>query len=202
MKTPTPAIMRELRSMMPFHPLTLQEAMTIAEAQATVLLHLLDITEPAVDINQLVSLPRVTFQADSDLAEHDFASSSSWQKGRWIIRINPKHGLGKQRFAIAHELKHILDARAAQHAYQGLAETSDQRHECVEYLADHFAACILIPRTWVVRAIHRGYRGVRQLAMLFMVPPTVMQTRLRQLDLTFEPDSGTKSTTNDVTERF
>jgi Zn-dependent peptidase ImmA (M78 family) len=188
--------MRELRSMMPFHPITLQEAMTIAEAQATVLLHLLNITEPAVDTDRLTALPRVSVIPDEDLAAHGFASTSSWQKGRWVIRINPRHAIGKQRFAVAHELKHILDARAAQHAYQALAATAEQRHEYVEYLADHFAACVLVPRGWVVKAMHRGYRGVRQLAMLFMVPPTVMQTRLRQLGITFDRNT-TSSTPHD-----
>jgi Zn-dependent peptidase ImmA (M78 family) len=190
MATPT-FIMRELRGMMPFHPLTLQEAKTIAEAQATILLHLLNVTEPAVDTDELIArIPRVAICFDEELAKHGFASSSTWQRGRWVIGVNPKHDLGKQRFAAIHELKHIIDARAATHAYQSLAEEAGQRHEYIEHLADHFAACLLMPQAWVLKAIRGGYRGVRQLAMLFMVPPTVMRTRLRQLGITFEPQSA------------
>lgn len=186
MATPTSTVMRELRGMMPLHSLTLQEATTLAEAQATVLLHLLGITEPAVDTDELISaIPRAAIRQDEELAKHGFTSSSTWQHGRWVIRINPKHDLGKQRFAVLHELKHIIDAHAAEHAYQELAAEATERNEQVEYLADHFAACVLVPRTWVLKAIRRGYRGVRQLAMLFMVPPTVMRTRLQQLGISF-----------------
>ncbi|MEO6318843.1 MAG: ImmA/IrrE family metallo-endopeptidase, partial [Acidimicrobiales bacterium] len=52
-----------------------------------------------------------------------------------------------------------------------------------ERLCDYFAACLLMPRSWVKQAYGSGVQDVVALAERFEVSPQAMQVRLLQLGL-------------------
>ena len=102
-----------------------------------------------------------------------------------IIVVNSRERRVRQRFTIAHELGHyFLD-----HGRKSFAEPGGRSLR--EREAERFAACLLMPAAWVrhywaaYAANYENRLGV--IAELFMVSPTALKRRLKELGLK-EPD--------------
>jgi predicted transcriptional regulator len=184
----TKNVIRELRSMLPQRALNIIEARVVAEAQATTLLELLRIDQAPVDVGQIALLPRVRVDLLSDLPETSSSGISRWHGGWWVIQISRKIPLQRRRFSLAHEFKHVVDAGSAERVYETLGGGNPDEHEIrVEEIADYFAACLLMPRQFIVQAIKQGAGDVYSLALLFTVSPIAMKRRLHDLGFRVEP---------------
>jgi Zn-dependent peptidase ImmA (M78 family) len=87
----------------------------------------------------------------------------------------------RQRFSLAHELKHVIDHPFIARAYPSLGRrTTQQRGEA---MCDYFAACLLMPRPWVKRAWFSRVQQVDALAEMFGVSEQAMTYRLTDLGL-------------------
>lgn len=184
------ALLTALRRDMPIRPMAFYEHLIVAERQATRLLRQLGQLEPGVSLDWLtdgslgnidvVMLPRWRMESLSGM--------SSWQDGRWVIGINKAQPHARRRFTLAHEFKHVLDAHRDKITYSRL--TTEQR----EQIADYFAACYLMPKTWLRRAWTGGLQDPEALAGLFKVSQPAMQKRLRYLQFVdAEPDRPVNS---------
>jgi Zn-dependent peptidase ImmA (M78 family) len=80
-----------------------------------------------------------------------------WSHGRWLILLNAADSRGRQRFSLAHELKHILDHPFVTILYARWGESTDQ----AEQACDYFASCLLMPSRWLRQAWAEGMRDVR-----------------------------------------
>lgn len=177
-------IVRLLRSMLPQCPITLHQAKVIAEAQANELLHIYGVTTPAIDVDVLCALPGVSIVKGYDLSARGHTSESVWERGHWTIRISPDNTRTRRRFDLAHETKHIIDGHAKRVAYKLLGgRNRAARERAIEEIADHFAACLLMPKLWLTWAVSHGHHDLPQLAAVFMVSPIAMSKRLRNLGL-------------------
>jgi predicted transcriptional regulator len=181
-----PSTMRTLRGIMPARPVSLTEAYMLAERQATELLRLLDVHEVPVPVARLNELPRVEIQVEP---RHRMLNKSGfshrWENGRWLIVVNKHDVPGRRRFTLAHEFKHVLDHSIVNIAYAQLGHgDASRQHRQIEHLCDHFAACLLMPRTVVKRAWGSGIQDIDALAGLFKVSASAMQVRLDYLGLT------------------
>jgi Zn-dependent peptidase ImmA (M78 family) len=170
--------LRQLRDFVPIRPLTSVESFQIAERQASRLLELRGVSQEPVPESVITQLPRIHVE---HLVPSPVAGASQWSRGRWLILINGNDPVGRQRFTLAHELKHVLDSRF-DHVplYPADNPASSER---IEAICDFFAACLLMPRPWVKRAWREGPRDVRSLACRFKVSRQAMQMRLQQLGL-------------------
>jgi Zn-dependent peptidase ImmA (M78 family) len=169
----------KLRAVLPLRPLNLSEAITIAELQATKLLDLLDVRQPAVDIAKIGDLPKIDIRLEPRHRMPTLAGFSQWADGRWLIVINRDSVPGRRRFTLAHEFKHVIDHHAARVAYRNLGHGNRHRHDQqIEFICNHFAACVLMPRVWVKRAWASGLQDEEALAGLFNVSIEAMHTRL------------------------
>jgi Zn-dependent peptidase ImmA (M78 family) len=181
------SIIRDLRSIRPARPyIDKNEAFAVATEQAHELLKFLNITGPAVDVAQIIHLPRIRVVVDSDLHSRGLSGATGWQDGHWLIAINKKDSLTRRRFTLAHEFKHILDAPTDRQAYQHLGVDEEDRGAIMEEVADCFAANLLMPQLFVTRAIRTDIRDLQRLAALFVVSQYAMRRRLRDLGLTIE----------------
>lgn len=88
----------------------------------------------------------------------------------------------RQRFSLAHELKHVIDHRFAKLIYSQFPET--ERADMIERLCDYFAGCLLMPRPWVKRIYCSGLQHLPDLAEAFGVSQAAMSVRLSQIGLT------------------
>lgn len=174
-----PSVVAELRAVCPHRPLTFGEGLRVAELQANRLLAASAIREPAVPDSVITGLPRIAVER---VGRIPVSGSVRWSKGLWLISLNRYEPAGRQRFSLAHEFKHVLDAPFGDSLYpewRGLG-AGDR----AEQVANHFAACLLMPKAWVRRTyFNRGVMSVPRLAASFEVSQTAMRYRLESLGL-------------------
>lgn len=182
----TPSLLTRLRDLAPRRPLSLFEALRLAELQANRLLELSNVTRLPVPSEIISSLPRICVDYDFDMPDHA-AGASVWDTTRktWVITINPTHPDTRQHFTLLHEYKHILD-----HGQPGLRGNVSSRYYGLtptEYVADYFAGCVLMPKRLVKRAWVKGVQRPRDLALAFDVSEAAISVRLRQIGLVERP---------------
>lgn len=161
-----------LRSLVPRRLLTIHEAELVAELQANRLLELAGLPQPPMPNELITDLPRVSVRLDPDLP---VSGSAQWVRGRWLISINASEPWRRQRFSLAHELKHVLDHPVVDIAYAG--------PEAAEHIADQFAACLLMPRREIKRVWGQQMQTLTALAEHFGVSERAVAVRLQNLGL-------------------
>lgn len=186
-------MIEQLQALVPRRLLNRDEALAVAEQQAARLRSALRVDDACLTDRDLLSLPGVRIEGVGDLG----VSGATRRVGAlWVILINRDEAKVRQRFSIAHELKHILDDQAtlALHRRGILRPGHDW---LTERICDYFAACFLMPKLWVKRAWVTGSQNPIDLAKLFEVSFDAMRIRLDQLGLV-EPTSRCAITDLDV----
>lgn len=166
-----------LRNLIPHRLLTYSEAMRLAELQANRLRELIGLDKAYFPEEVITEWPRIEVQRRFDLP---VSGLTYWQRGGWVIGLNASEPLGRQRFSLAHEFKHVLDHTTKQWLYPASALMSPT--DKAESLADYFAACLLMPKRHVKRLYGQGER-IGELAESFQVTPRAAAVRLSQLGL-------------------
>ncbi len=172
-------LLERLRTLTPPRSLSSSEARFIAERQATRLLDELHLHGPAVPDAVLAELPFLT------VAQHaSFQASgvSTFTGKGWLILLKRDEPKVRQRFSLAHELKHILDDPFIARLYPSLGH--DSAHARAERICDYFSGCLLMPKRWLLRDWCSGRQNVERLAARYHVSRAAMRVRLRQLGLT------------------
>jgi Zn-dependent peptidase ImmA (M78 family) len=99
-----------------------------------------------------------------------------------VIALNRDEPLVRQRFSLAHETKHLLDIPFGDVLYPATGGMSGG--ERAEQVADHFAACLLMPKRWVRSAFfNQAITDPRRLAARFDVSQPAMRVRLASLGM-------------------
>lgn len=176
------SLLARLRSVVPVRALTQSEALRVAELQANLLIKELEISEAPIPETVVAEFPRVHVQRLSPIP---VSASAQWAKGRWHIVLNGAEPLVRQRFSLAHEFKHVLDAPFIDFIYPEARGVN--QHDRAEQVADFFAACLLMPRMWVKRAWGTGTQQLPTLARRFGVSQAAMRVRLLQTGLVEPP---------------
>lgn len=173
------SVIADLRRLCPHRPLTVAEGFRVAELQAARLLTAQGIAAPPVPEAVIGTLPRVQIERAAWMED---SGCVTWSKGRWVIVLNRSEPHTRQRFSAAHETKHILDAPFGDTLYpawRGLGSG-----ERAEQAADHFAACLLMPKAWVRGAFfNEGVSDIEDLAARFDVSRPAMRVRLTSLGM-------------------
>jgi Zn-dependent peptidase ImmA (M78 family) len=148
----------------------------VAETQANRLLRLSGQTQPPVGEEIIAELPGIEIERVTTVKAQ---AAVKWTHGRWLILLNAAEPRGRQRFSLAHELKHILD-----HPFVTILYTRrDGSTEQAEQVCDYFASCLLMPRRWLRQAWAEGVRNEHALARRFGVTPQAVKVRLLQVGL-------------------
>lgn len=175
-------VVASLRDFVPMRPLSRPEAYRIAELQAIRFLSLASVQTPPVPVSAISSLPKLQVQRLSPLP---VSGATEWSHGRWLILLNGGEPVGRQRFSLAHEFKHILDHRFLDLLYHQIP--APDRHDFIEGVCDYFASSLLVPRPWLKRAWGDGMQNLSELARHFGVSQVAMQVRLTQVGLGERP---------------
>jgi Zn-dependent peptidase ImmA (M78 family) len=175
-----PSVITQLRDLVPIRPLTRLEALKIAELQAIRFRELVGALDPSLPEEAISGLPRV--QVERTWAPAMVDAVTQWSHGRWLVALNNAKPAVRQRFSLAHELKHILDDRFIRIIYNGVADPRE-RHDWIELVCHHFAACLLMPRPLIKQHFYSGVQRTADLALLFDVSQEAMQRRLQDLQL-------------------
>lgn len=168
-----------LRSIIPPRPVQAWEARRFAEQQANCLRSLVGDPDPCLDLKKIELLPRVDVSRVRKLGP---SGSTTWRHGSWRIQINGSEALVRQRFTLAHEFKHVLDAPALEISYANISNRFDGDQQ-IESICNHFAACLLMPKNWVKRLWRENVQDLDELAASFGVSTSAMSVRLQTLEL-------------------
>lgn len=168
-----------LRTLLPARTMTWSEAHSIAERQATLLLHLFSITEPPVPQFVISSLPGIVVDWRADWPTSGMAVKA---RDHWRIVLRSSETRQRQRFSLAHEFKHVVDDPVIDRTHAHLKP--HRRQERAERLCNYFAACLLMPRPWIKHDYCSGIQRVEALARRYYVSQEAMTTRLSELGLT------------------
>lgn len=167
-------ILHALRALTPHHHISLVEALRLAEQQADLLRELLAVTTDAFPIDALGTIPRVHLETDCESA---VPATRSWDGHSWHIRVRANLTSSQQATLALHQLKHIIDhpVRAAVDDPRPFIGAAAR-----ELVADHFAACALIPHT---RLSATTTADPNALAARFDVDPAHLERRIRETGL-------------------
>ena len=170
-----------LRAMVPRRPLGLREAEGVAERQANRLRSELELLGPIVSEDDLTSLPWLTVTRRESFPTSGMATKTDYG---WVIVLNSSEAMVRQRFSLAHEIKHVLDdglidlgggLYPSTHGY-----SADERTERV---CDRFAAALLMPKVLLRADWADGLQDIAKLARRYHVSRAAMSVRLSQLGL-------------------
>jgi hypothetical protein len=175
------SVLRTLRALVPQRRLTYFESLRIAELQANRLLELFDVEGPQVPSELMTELPRFVVRVADDLP---VSGSTHWENGRWVITLNGSEPYVRQRFSLAHEFKHAVDHSSKQYLY-GDVENDPAARDQAERVADHFAACLLMPKRWV-KSQWVGSQQLGPLSRKMGVSSRALSVRLYHLGMAVE----------------
>lgn len=176
-------LITELRKLIPNKQLTYGQASTLAKKQANTLRTLIGSKHAAFDLSWLFKRDDLTIELRPEYKMPNHTSGITTRvNGAMVIFLNANEGHLRQRFTLAHELKHALDFDLVDSAYSGLGRGNAKlQADQIEWLCNRFAACLLMPKVWVNRLWSRGLHDPVALAHLFQVSPEAMTIRLRTL---------------------
>lgn len=181
--TAPPELFIELRQLVPSRPLTYGQARTLAERQATRTRRVLKSRDAALDLSWLLNRPdvTVTFRPEYKMPDNTSGMTTKINE-QLVIFMNANELYLRQRFTLAHEFKHALDFEDAETIYSKLGSgDAELRANQVEWICNHFAACLLMPKLWVNRLWANGIQDPLAMAAIFKVSAEAMKVRLDTL---------------------
>ena len=176
------SVLTLLRSLVPRRDLALWESYRIAELQANRLLRYFDVQTTAVPSEIVSELPRIRIEREHSLP---VSGAAHWNGRYWVITLSADEHRLRKRFSLMHEFKHIVDHTTKDYLYHDRPGLS--AHEQAERVADHFAACLLMPKRVVKRLWGERHQDLTALAETLQVSPAAVRYRLDQLGLTERP---------------
>jgi len=170
-----------LRAIVPRQPLGLREAEGVADRQANRLRAELRVLGPAITEDDLVSLPWLTVTRRENFPTSGMATKTDYG---WVIVLNSSEALVRQRFSLAHEIKHVLDdGLPEQNGGLYLSTGGYSSDERTERVCDRFAAALLMPKVLLRADWADGLQDIAKLAKRYHVSRAAMTVRLSQLGL-------------------
>jgi Zn-dependent peptidase ImmA (M78 family) len=182
MNNQTSSTLRSLRAVTPHREVTFDEALRVAELQASKLAEQLDPGHEGLRDYHLATMPRITVVYETI----PVSGMSHWNGQLWVIAIAKGDSLARQRFTALHEFKHIIDHGQANLLYVGSRRHT--RDEQAELAADYFAGCALVPKRLLKAAWGCGIQRVPDLASHFAVSEQAIEVRLSQTGLSTAVD--------------
>lgn len=167
-----------LRAMVPRRRLSLREAEVIAERQAGRLRAELQVLAPRIAEEDLARLPWLTITRRDALPSSGLTTKTDFG---WLVVLNSSEPATRQRFSLAHEIKHCLDDPLVGQLY--VESGGYSAHETMERVCDRFAAALLMPRSLLRADWVDGLQDIAKLARRYDVSRPAMRVRLQQLGL-------------------
>jgi Zn-dependent peptidase ImmA (M78 family) len=176
-------VLERMRAVCPRRPLSWHDAEQIAERQAGILRRELDNpSRSALSTSALFDLPFLTVTYRDGFPTSGMAMKTGLG---WVILIKSDEPIVRQRFSLAHEIKHIVDDELMTRLDRDLypATRLYSAEERGERVADRFAAALLMPTMLIRRDWADGLQDIAVLAGRYDVSRVAMEVRLRQLGL-------------------
>ncbi len=103
------------------------------------------------------------------------------EDGVWVMTVNSRHPGVRQRYTLGHELGHYLNHRDSMKSFEDSTFFRSSQKSSMEYMADLFAARLLMPESEINALLKTGVKTVKEMAAKFDVSLEAMKYRLEQL---------------------
>lgn len=104
-----------------------------------------------------------------------------YKNGGWLMSVNILHPEVRQRYTLGHELGHYLNHRDSVKSFEDTVFFRSKQKSSMEYMADQFAASLLMPENDVRALLKSGVKTVSGMSLEFGVSLEAMKYRLEQL---------------------
>ena len=111
----------------------------------------------------------------------DISGKLKNENGVWVMIVNSKHPSVRQRYTLCHELGHYLNHRDSVKSFEDSVFFRISQKSSMEYMADQFAARLLMPESNIKTLLKRNVKTVKEMASIFDVSLEAMKYRLEQL---------------------
>ena len=111
----------------------------------------------------------------------DVSGKLEYKEGLWLMSVNMLHPEVRQRYTLGHELGHYLNHRDSVKSFEDTVYFRSMQKSSMEYMADQFAARLLMPENDVNELVKTGVKTVKEMAAKFGVSLEAMKYRLEQL---------------------
>lgn len=111
----------------------------------------------------------------------DVSGKLQYKDGYWMMSVNKLHPDVRQRYTLGHELGHYLNHRDSVKVFEDTVFFRSKQKSSMEYMADQFAARLLMPESDVNVLVSSGVKTVKEMASKFGVSLESMKYRLEQL---------------------
>jgi Zn-dependent peptidase ImmA (M78 family) len=138
-------------------------------------------TEDSLNLNEVISSCFPDIEISYEDMDPEQSGKMKHINGKWIMSINSRHNKKRQKFTIAHELGHYLLHKDKDIEYIDTTFFRNKELNSVEYLANEFAAKLLMPENRVRHAIDSGDKNIGHLAERFGVSASAMKYRIISL---------------------
>lgn len=183
-------LVNTLRALAPKRPLSYGDALQVARLQAARLRTWADANErPDFNLGWFVNQKAypVHFVPRATLGDNNSGLTTNAVSGHVEIYINEAEPDVRQRFSLAHEMKHLVDFDDYDTLYSRLGSGNESRHQAqIELICNDFAAHLLMP-TPLVKRLWSAFQDIDTVALHFNVSPEAMRTRLVKLGLIDRP---------------
>jgi Zn-dependent peptidase ImmA (M78 family) len=118
-----------------------------------------------------------------DMEEDLSGILSKTEQGGWVMQVNNKHHLNRQRYTIAHELghfclhKHFKSVFEDQIFFRGVETCKEERQ------ANEFASAILMPEDKFREIVRSGKNNIEDVAQEFGVSTLALRIRAKNLGM-------------------
>lgn len=111
----------------------------------------------------------------------DVSGKLEYNDGFWVMTVNSQHPKVRQRYTLGHELGHYLNHRDSVKSFEDTVYFRSKQKSSMEYMADQFAARLLIPENDINKLVGEGVKTVKEMADKFEVSLEAMKYRLEEL---------------------
>ena len=134
-----------------------------------------------LDVEKFITDKYPEIRIEKVALSSDVSGKLEYKDGFWIMSVNIHHPEVRQRYTLGHELGHYLNHRDSVKSFEDTVFFRNKQKSSMEYMADQFAARLLMPEDDVNKLVSEGVKTVKDMASRFGVSLEAMKYRLEQL---------------------
>lgn len=133
------------------------------------------------DVERFINDKYREIEVKHEAMASDVSGKLEMKDGVWIMTVNTNHPEVRQRYTLGHELGHYLNHRKEVKQFSDTVYFRNRQKSSMEYMADQFAARLLMPEVEIQELINQGVKTVKDMASKFDVSLEAMKYRLEEL---------------------
>lgn len=134
-----------------------------------------------IDIEKFIKDHYPDIRVEKEVLSSDKSGKLEYKDGFWVMTVNKLHPSVRQRYTLGHELGHYLNHRNTVKSFEDTVFFRSKQKSSMEYMADDFAARLLMPENDINILLSQGVKTVKGMAAIFDVSLEAMKYRLEEL---------------------